>query len=47
MGKAGVGVAILEPGLVADERVAAAMMIVTGALLTEEKVLVTLVLSPR
>ncbi|WP_433557860.1 MFS transporter [Pseudonocardia xinjiangensis] len=40
-GKAGVGVAILVLGLVANAWVAAAMMIVTGALMTAEKVVVS------
>ncbi|MFC0542399.1 MFS transporter [Kutzneria chonburiensis] len=40
-GKAGVGTAILVLGLVANVWVAAAMMIVTGALMTAEKVVVS------
>ncbi|RJQ85501.1 MFS transporter [Amycolatopsis panacis] len=40
-GKAGVGVAILVLGLVADAWVAAAMMMATGALMTAEKVVVS------
>ncbi|SDO57617.1 MFS transporter [Lentzea jiangxiensis] len=41
VGKAGVGAAILVLGLVADAWVAATMMIVTGALMTAEKVVVS------
>ncbi|MEU0878171.1 MFS transporter [Lentzea sp. NPDC005914] len=41
VGKAGVGAAILVLGLVADPWVAAAMMMVTGALMTAEKVVVS------
>jgi MFS family permease len=41
VGKAGVGVAILVLGLVANAWVAAAMMMVTGALMTAEKVVVS------
>jgi hypothetical protein len=40
-GKAGVGAAILVLGLVANSWVAAAMMMVTGALMTAEKVVVS------
>ncbi|OAP24958.1 MULTISPECIES: MFS transporter [Amycolatopsis] len=40
-GKAGVGAAILVMGLVANEWVAGAMMMVTGALMTAEKVAVS------
>jgi hypothetical protein len=40
-GKAGVGVAVLVLGLVADAWVAAAMMMLTGALMTAEKVVVS------
>ncbi|WP_045318271.1 MFS transporter [Lentzea aerocolonigenes] len=40
-GKAGVGAAVLVLGLVADSWVAAAMMMVTGALMTAEKVVVS------
>jgi MFS family permease len=42
-GKAGVGAAILVLGLVANAWVAAAMMMVTGALMTAEKVVVSTV----
>ncbi|MET9632141.1 MFS transporter [Lentzea sp. NPDC006480] len=41
VGKAGVGMAILVLGLVADSWVAAAMMMVTGALMTAEKVVIS------
>jgi MFS family permease len=41
VGKSGVGAAILVLGLVANSWVAAAMMIVTGALMTAEKVVVS------
>jgi MFS family permease len=41
VGKAGVGAAILVLGLVANAWVAAAMMMVTGALMTAEKVVVS------
>ncbi|PWK86992.1 fucose permease [Lentzea atacamensis] len=41
MGKSGVGTAILVLGLVANSWVAAAMMMVTGALMTAEKVVVS------
>lgn len=43
VGKAGVGAAILVLGLVANVWVAAAMMMVTGALMTAEKVVVSTV----
>ena len=43
VGKTGVGVAILVLGLVANVWVAAAMMVVTGALMTAEKVVVSTV----
>ncbi|MFD4669548.1 MFS transporter [Lentzea sp. NPDC058450] len=43
LGKSGVGAAILVLGLVADPWVAAAMMTVTGALMTAEKVVVSTV----
>ncbi|MFD9733190.1 MFS transporter [Umezawaea sp. NPDC059074] len=42
-GKAGVGAAVLVLGLVANAWVAAAMMVVTGALMTAEKVVVSTV----